>query len=294
MHIKTHYDRIWQAGCQEEEDIIKLDLDIEGIPHCVVDAVQSDLSQLPKNFATDNHFRIPVDYQNLAPEFWYIYKCPPMHYDEKPSYRYNCMMNRISGERLMLLYMLEEHDLLEDGLVSFNCLYHDMDPGVSQRQENFSKVHKETGWSKWQHLHDKLIQQMPRTLPGIDPDIAAMSSYCTLVVESYVSDTVIAFSEKIFRALQTPRPWLLFSSPGSVNILRQYGFDVMDDIIDHHYDEIVDAEQRCREIVKSLQQPIDYLVPRYKRAVETNQALLEQLKHQWSYKFQSILSNNQS
>jgi hypothetical protein len=203
------------------------------------------------------------------------------------------MMNRISGERLMLFYLLASNNLLDSGLVSFNCLYNDIDPDVSQRRQNFTTVHRETGWQKWQHLHDYFLPQMPRTLPGIDPDIAAMSSQRTLVVESYVSDTVIAFSEKIFRALQTPRPWLLFCSPGSVNVLRQYGFDVMDDVIDHSYDEIVDAEQRCLQLIKMLKQPIDCLVPRYKQAVQTNQAILDQLKSQWSYKLQSIISNNQ-
>ena len=294
MHIPTHHDRIWQTGCQQEEDIINLDLDVAGISHCLVDAVQFDLAEITPNFVTDNHFNVPLEYTSIAPEFWHIYLCPKINYNEEPQYIYNCNMNRISGERLMLFYMLAENNLLDIGLVNFNCLYHQKDPSIQQRIENYKTVHKETNWTKWDKLHDQLLPTIPRLLPGVDPDIAAMSSQRTLVVESYVSDTVIAFSEKIFRALQTPRPWLLFSSPGSVNVLRNYGFDVMDDVIDHSYDEIVDAEQRCSEIIKSLQQPIDYFVPRYNTAVETNQAILDQLKHQWSYKFQSILSNNQS
>ena len=294
MHIKVQADRIWLAGCQRREDQIKLDLDIAGIPHCLTDAVRTDLSELPENFVSDNHFHVAVDYVNLAPEFWHVYRCDTIDYDEDPVYLYNCMINRVSGERLMLFYMLAENNLLDSGLVAFNCLYHDIDPDVIKRQQNFTTVHNETGWTHWQHLHDQFVGQMPRLLPGIDPDIAAMSSKKTLVVETCNSDTVIAFSEKIFRALQTPRPWILFCSPGSVKILREYGFDVMDDIIDHSYDEIVNAEQRCKKIMQTLQQPIDYFLPRYKRAVETNQSILDQLKHQWSYKFQSILSNNQS
>ena len=133
---------------------------------------------------------------------------------------------------------------------------------------------------------------MPMLL-NMDPDTVAMRSDITLVVESYVSDTVVAFSEKIFRALQTPRPWILFCSPDSVAVLRNAGFDVMDDIVDHAYDEIVNVEQRLQAILKELSKPKHFYLPRYKQAVETNQALLDQLKLQWSYKLQSIVSNNQ-
>jgi hypothetical protein len=128
----------------------------------------------------------------------------------------------------------------------------------------------------------------------MDPDTAAMASRLTLVVESYVSDSVIAFSEKIFRALQTPRPWILFCSPGSVDVLRSAGFDVMDDVVDHSYDEIVNVEQRLQAIITELKKLKYFFLPRYKQAVKTNQAILDTLKHQWSYKLQSILDDSQS
>ena len=148
-------------------------------------------------------------------------------------------------------------------------------------------------WHHWDKLNNELSQQMPMLL-DMDPDTTSMLSDITLVVESYVSDTVIAFSEKIFRALQTPRPWILFCSPGSVAILRSAGFDVMDDVVDHSYDEIVNVEQRLQAIIKELKKLKYFSLPRYEQAVETNQAILDKLKHQWSYKLQSIFDSNQS
>jgi len=293
MHISTHQDRIWQAGCQQQEDDIAACLNIYGFSHTLVDATQTDLNKLPADFVSDNHFRANIDYHNVAPEFWHIYRCNSILEETTPLHKYTVLMNRISGERLMLLYKLAEHNLLEKGLVGFNCLYHDRDPSLEQRQQHFANMHAECDWTHWDSIHQELKPDMPMLL-NMDPDTAAMNSDITLVVESYVSDTVIAFSEKIFRALQTPRPWVLFCSPDSVSVLRSYGFDVMDDVVDHDYDSIVDTEQRIDCILKQISSFQSRPLQRYKQAVQTNQALLDKLKFQWSYKLQSILDSNQS
>jgi len=290
MHISTHHDRIWQAGCQEKENAISNILSNHRIEHTLVDCFRD---KLHKNYATDNQFLQPTEYINLAPEFWHIYRCPDIQDDIYPDKHFSVMMNRISGERLMLLYKLHESGLFAKGYVGFNCLFHDRDPDVQQRKQNFSNVHRECNWHQWNKNYQDLLPEMPMLL-NMDPDTAAMRSDITLVVESYVNDTVIAFSEKIFRALQTPRPWILFCSPGSVAVLRDAGFDVMDDAVDHSYDEIVNAEHRLDALIKELKKLKYFFLPRYKQAVETNQAILDKLKHQWSYKLQSILDNNQS
>jgi len=293
MHVSTHNDRIWQAGCQQKEDAISSILTSNGVEHLLVDAIKCHPHELDKNFATDNQFRVNTNYKNLAPEFWHIYRCPQIEEFIAPNYNYNVLMNRVSGERLMLLFMLHDANLFDGELIGFNCLYHDMDPTVEQRQENFSKVHNECGWHHWDNLHSALKPNMPMLL-DMDPDTAAMHSQITLVVESYVNDTVIAFSEKIFRALQTPRPWLLFCSPDSVSTLRNAGFDVLDDVVDHSYDSVVNVEKRIQMLLEQLKNFSRFSEPRYKQAVQTNQAVLDQLKLQWSYKLQSILEQTQS
>lgn len=290
MHVNTHHDRIWIAGCQQKEDAISEQLSQAGIPHTVVDVARHDVH---KQYATDNIFHKPTEYINLAPEFWHIYRCPALEENIYPNKHFNVMMKRISGERLMLLYKLYEAGLFARGYIGFNCLYHDREPDKSQRQQNFVNMHKQCDWQQYNAVHQELLPQMPLIL-DMDPDTAAMRSDITLVVETYVSDSVITFSEKIFRALQTPRPWLLFCSPGSVAVLRSAGFDVMDDIVDHGYDEIVDAEQRLDAIIKELKKLKYFSLPRYKQAVQTNQAILDRLESQWSYKLQSIFSDTQS
>ena len=296
MHISTHHDRIWTAGCQQKEDDIAVNLVFHGIHNVLADAVQQDLLTLPQPFASDNQFKVPVDYLNLAPEFWHIYRCDSLTDEIYPDRHFNVMMNRISGERLMLLYKLYESKMFHKGYISFNCLYHDIDPSKYQRQQNFDQVHNMCSWHHWNNLHKLLRCHMPMLL-DMDPDTAAMKSDITLVVESYVNDTVIAFSEKTFRALQTPRPWILFASPGAVEVLRKSGFDVMDDVVDHSYDTIEDAEHRLDAIIQELEKLKYFYLPRYQQAVDTNQQRLDTLATQWpqklSYVLQSTGSKNQ-
>jgi len=204
---------------------------------------------------TDNRFicHAPGHVIDLAPYFWGIYHCARlMDSVARPGRRFNCLMNRVSGERQRLLYMLADRDLLDQGHVGFNCLYHDRDPSIEQRRDNFRRVRQECGWTDYQDVHDRLHAVVPLLL-DIDPDQAALDSRITVVVESYVSDWLIAVSEKIFRALQTPRPWVLYCSPGTVALLRDTGFDVLDDLVDHaRYDSICNPDQRMAAMLDCM------------------------------------------
>jgi len=102
------------------------------------------------------------------------------------------------------------------------------------------------------------------------------------------------FSEKIFRALQLPRPWLLYCSPGAVLCLKQYGFDVLADYVDHGYDEISEHIIRHQLIMNQLETFVDKKYTeqdyvRFDQAAERNQQLLKHFAVTWPNKFRSIL-----
>jgi hypothetical protein len=221
---------------------------------------------------TDNQFSTPRDNViGLAPEFWAIYQTPfEIYNDTVPTKQFNCLMNRVSGERLIMLYKLAERNMLGQGIVSFNCLYHDMDPTPAQRQKNFVTAHYSHVAPRWNMLNSQLQTTMPLLLDHNDPDQAAEDSVVTIVVESYVSNDVIALSEKIFRALQTPRAWLLICSPNAVSCLRDAGFDVLDDVVDHSYQTLTDPWDRCYHAIKlNIDLLKDY--DRVKLLIEQNQ-----------------------
>lgn len=287
MHIQTHKDRIWLTGCQEKENRAKELLDSASIQHCLVDAWMGDPHE---NLATDNHFRFDVQYTNLAPHFWSIFACSELEDNVDPTYDYCCFMNRISGERSLVLYKLYLSQLLQKGIVAFNCLYHDMDPTVEQRQQNFEQVHLDESpfLDQYWPINQVLKHQMPMTTK-YDPDTAALQSKINFVVETYVSDSVIAFSEKIFRALQTPRPWVLFCSPDSVETLRNYDFDVLDDVVDHSYDKIENMEDRLNQIINLLHNVKQVDKQRCKEAADHNTRLLHSWQTQWNSRLYGII-----
>ena len=279
MHVSTHHDRIWIAGCQQKEDAIVTKLKQE-YPDAHVQLVDCLQFETNKTVVTDNVFiHGRENTVQVNPEFWHIYLCNSVE-NKQPTHRFNCMLNRLSGERLLLLYKLHERKLLDDNIVSFNCLYHTRDPDREQRREFFDQVHGEMNWPHWDWAYLELRDRVPITI-DYDPDSAALESEVTIVTESYVSDSVIAFSEKIFRALQTPRPWLLFCSPGSVELLRNSGFDVLDDVVNHSYDSVVNQEKRIGAILDQLEHVV-YEQERCERAVAHNQQRLIQLARQWA------------
>ena len=288
LHVDTHHDAIWYSGClQQERVIVKTFQQISpSILVKPVDAVciqQSDLEAFPI-VVTDNQFIHPPSSTviNLAPFFWGIYQCAPIvNTMEQPTRLFNCMINRISGERQRMLYQLYSKYLLDQGHVSYNCLYHAPDPGIDQRKNNFDQVRKDCDLTGFDAAHEELRTRVP-LLINMTPDQAAMDSVITLVMETYVSNWVIAVSEKIFRVLQTPRPWIVYCTPGTVNMLREHGFDVLDDYVHHDtYDQIQNHWQRMDTIVDMLKNfPTELDHQRLARAAAHNRELLGRLKQQ--------------
>jgi hypothetical protein len=209
----------------------------------------------------------------LYPEYWHVYHYQPVYQSRPASHGYNCFMNRISGDRGQMFHELKGRGLLSTGLVSFNNLR----PGNS----NCTDQDLLDYGNPYNNLTNSLEQSI------IDSNIG-------VVLETYISDDHITFSEKIFRALQLPRPWLLYCSPQAVNYLRSYGFDVLDDYVDHSYDLEISHSNRLLSIIDQLEQFVnqqynkdDYT--RFEQAAEHNRNLLLKFAQAWSAKFGHVL-----
>jgi hypothetical protein len=209
----------------------------------------------------------------LYPEYWHVYYYNPVYQSRPATYGYNCFMNRISEERAQTFQELKRRGLLSKGLVSFNNLR----PGntISTAQDLLDYG------DPYNNLTDSLEQSI------IDSNIS-------MVLETYISDDHITFSEKIFRALQLPRPWLLYCSPQAVNYLRHYGFDVLDDYVDHSYDLETLHCDRLLSIIDQLEQFVDQQYDyndyaRFEKAAEHNRNLLLTFAQAWPVKFDHVL-----
>ena len=209
----------------------------------------------------------------LYPEYWHVYHYNPVYQNRPATRGYNCFMNRVSDDRAQTYHTLISKNLLSKGLVSFNCLR----PGNIEVTASDRVKYGEP----YNNIQDSLEQSI------IDSNIS-------IVLETYISDNHITFSEKIFRALQLPRPWLLYCSPGAVDQLRYYGFDILDDYVDHEYDNITIHTNRLSCMLDQLENFVDLRYTdqdyaRFAQASQHNQDLLLKFSQTWPDKLEQLL-----
>ena len=253
----------------------------------------------PNAIVTDNIPLQPVAGQLLSvlPEYWGINAYNPVYQNQEPAWSYNCFMNRLSGDRAMVFYELVRRKILDRGLVSFNCLVNGLPTDDRQRQLNYDQQYISADLVGYEPEHHAARQMIPYNnileYQGLESCIIA--SNISLVLETYISDSHIAFSEKTFRVLQMPRPWLLHCSPESVTQLRNYGFDVLDDYVDHSYDHETRHNQRLIHILDQLETFVgrqfvldDY--ERFQQAAKHNQSLLQSFANRWPHKLATVIN----
>jgi hypothetical protein len=236
---------------------------------------------------TDNHPLLPVAGPLISalPEFWSIWNFEPKYIDRATTHGYNCFMNRSRGDRSTVFYELIKRDILNKGIVSYNC-----HPEDYQQEYVNADLHR----YQLQHTVGQTLVPYNTVEEHGTLEQCIVDSNISLVLETYTSDSHIVFSEKIFRALQLPRPWLLYCSPGSVKLLKDHGFDVLDDYVNIEYDNIVEHGHRLHEILDQLETFInrtytDKDYTRFNEATIHNQNLLLKFEQSWPAKFNNIL-----
>lgn len=184
---------------------------------------------------------------NLPIDFYGAYHIPNIEIDGTITRSFNCFLNRTDPIRQSWFYLLYARNLLDQAYVSFN---------MRQRKGLWypSESHHET----FEYYHDNYLSsfsdikdQIKKIVPYknfVDNDNLReiiLSTKFSIVVETYFERTDCqVFSEKTWRVIQLPRPWLLFAATGCVKKLRDMGFDVFDDYVDHSYDSF-DTSQTC-------------------------------------------------
>jgi hypothetical protein len=270
--MKTHTDGIWISDPRERQTVQELTEHIVTCGYSVV-TKNADNFGFPYEFikgdtklncrlvdkvdytditVTDNHSLVPVQgkVHSVLPEFWSQWRFDPVYIERPVIYDYNCFMARDRGDRDRIFQKLKERNILTLGLVSY------------------------------------LAKEYDTVNPHGTLEQCIIDSRVSVVVETYTLDTQIVFSEKIFRALQLPRPWLLYCSPHSIALLKTHGFDVLEDYVDISYDRVEQHWDRMDLIINQLETFInrqytrrDY--ERFEQAATHNQQLLDQFTKDW-------------
>jgi hypothetical protein len=224
---------------------------------------------------------------SVIPEFWHIWYFEPFYQDREPQWAFNCFMNRPRGDRSRTWYELIRRGLLDHGLVSFNV-----------DAQSYQQQFEQAGLLGYHSEHEHARHMVPYNNLAGSLEQCIIDSRISLILETYISDDHTVLSEKTFRCLQMPRPWLLYSSPGSVKLLRDHGIDVMDDYVDHSYDRINNNGQRHDCVLDQLSTVAnrtytskDYA--RFQSAMVHNQQLLMSWQFSWPEKLSWAISEIQ-
>lgn len=257
---------------------------------------------------TDNQVLCPTQYKiyQLPKSFFGIYSYEPENNFWNPTRDFCFSVNRIDQARLKLMLELAWRVHLDRGWVNFNCELRYSDgtgPLLTHTRNAFEYMWSELDThskSIYEPSFKLLAPQMPLKNYEMSHEIAHISSFLNIVVETYHGDNNIALSEKIFRALVTPVPWTVYSGRYTVAYLESMGFDCLSDIINHnHYDRLKNVENKINIFIwKSLdtakqlkQQNFESLQARCKEAATHNQELLKRMAKQWPDDFNQWLKN---
>jgi hypothetical protein len=284
--LSVYTDQIWtKSQCRELETQALRQLRHAGGNPLLVDAVNT--AQTWSNLVTDNI--VQLDHIPLYPEYWGTYSYQSEYINRAPTRLFNCFMNRVCTTRQSWFYQFVRRNLLHFGNVSFLLDSRNLPRGKELYDANY------IGYEIFEVEHELMQDQVPFVNFDGDLDQAVIDSQFSVVIETYFDwpDT-IAFSEKVFRALQLPRPILLYSMPGSIKALRDYGFELFDDIVDHSYDSEPDQIKRQVMILDQLCAWKDrtftaqHLVD-FDQRIKHNRDLLENFRSNWPKKLQHAI-----
>lgn len=251
---------------------------------------------------TDNKITVPTNANqiilNIAPEFYGIHYMPfDLENLPMPERAYNCLINRICPNRQSWFYKLSDIGL-DKGFVSFNIDHRNLSSHTyADKLAIFDRLHYEYN-TIFQHQYEKTRPLIPycnfEQTSNIENIIA--KSMVSLVIESYFDDNrVIALSEKTFRALQLPRPFLLFAPKGTIQYLTSLGFQIINDGLDHSYDTKENWITRQTLILKQLEKILNntnHTIPQsWVDIAYHNQQIMRNWDKSWNIKIQSSIDN---
>ena len=215
------------------------------------------------------------------PEYHAVYW--PLYKDMKPTYRLNdvthkylCLNKRGDPWRQVLYKKFWKQDLLKHSHFSYLC-----------EDDNFGTLFHEPTWKancKWADEdfiprfmpslegawpEDKFLELPNDTLlseykthkfyedddddPTWTTDLTlSLTSFCTIVIETDISNKMVNISEKTIRALALGQPMLLLGKNGTHQYLKDLGFDMLDDIIDNSFDQEPETYARFCKFVSSI------------------------------------------
>lgn len=164
-------------------------------------------------------------------------------------------------------HRIEFHNLIRshytDGISTINAgLRVRPEPGLFTPETSPYETYPQTESYIWHTINTKHFVHVP---------VAS-------VMETYIDDTHTCVTEKAFKNLVYPQPFVMLGSANMIQYLRDLGFDVYDDYVDHSYDTIQDDHSRTQAVFKCFEKLIGKSeFPREKHIAEHNRNVARNL-----------------
>lgn len=223
----------------------------------------------------------------IGPEYYSAYFD---HYDQEfvqtvPIKDCVCLISRMDPIRQSWLYQLIRRKIFDHSFVSFRMDTSRLSEFVNMPPDQVFEEQYKKYLLEFSAEHNSIRHLVPyRNFDSeIDLDDLHMQAKFNIVLETYFANNdELVFTEKTIRSLRLPRPWLLFSARYAVRQLRTWGFDVLDDLVDHGYDNIENNIVRQGVILDQAQKMCNFDVvsnwERLHRASIHNMLLLKSWK----------------
>jgi hypothetical protein len=270
---------------------------IDAMPESEILLVQQQKYIAITNSIIDNSFGNIESILRVSDTFYGVYYYPYLLTKSRVDKNFNCFINRMDPIRQSWLYQLVRRGLFDKGYVSFNMDITRIPNFKNLTQiQAFEQQFQEYG-SIFSQEHDQIKDLVPYKNFSDNGDITniVLGSKFSIVLETYFHNNhVVTYSEKIFRCLQLPRPWIIFSHQHAVAHLRIMGFDLLDDIVNHdQYDQLESAIQRQIKLLDLAEQlvtiDIDKCYNRLSEAAQHNQNLMKQFSATWMNDFDNTI-----
>ncbi len=184
--------------------------------------------------------------------------------------RFVCLNNTVRSQRALLLMRLLRDGLWDRGFISVGPVRQRWHRVLSQA--DFTQALQSLPRFEDMALElapwlDELEARAPIWIGGepsdasapamrrlLDPSAFAeyQESWFSVVTESDFGDRLRRITEKAFKALLNFHPLIVLGGPGSLRLLRAYGFKTFPDYFDEAYDDVSDPRQRFEMIYEQL------------------------------------------
>ncbi|MCV3765728.1 FkbM family methyltransferase [Rhizobium sp. TRM95796] len=224
----------------------------------------ANLDSLNKNYIEHNIETIEYNIYPILISSNYIHKCSTEMDNLKDDINrsFSIMNGMPRPHRQALMMLLKRNDLIANVDYSWwNTSNEKNKSGFSNYAKATKLVFSKLGFSdeefEWlSNLDEVRIESTGNNThymcEDVPRDFLSRSNYHLVSETDFADKNVMRLTEKTLKPIIAGVPFLMVGVPGIVSYLRSLGVDMVDDVIDHSYDDIEDPSDRLTAIAAEI------------------------------------------